>query len=72
MSAVTKPTQSEISENSSLPNSRRVYSDGQLPGVHVPFREITQSPSRNFDGTLVANPPKSTGFRALFRVCLPV
>ncbi|HET7285971.1 MAG TPA: hypothetical protein VFI71_00830, partial [Pyrinomonadaceae bacterium] len=57
MSAVIKPTQSEISENSSLPNSRRVYVDGQLPGVRVPFREITQSPSRNFDGTSVANPP---------------
>src|SRR6185503_4325382 len=57
MSAGIKPTQSVNSENSSLPNSRRVYVDGQLSGVRVPFREITQSPSRNFDGTLVANPP---------------
>src|SRR5690349_1883629 len=48
MSAAVKPT-SEI--------SRRVYVEGQLPGVKVPFREITQSPSRNFDGTMVANPP---------------
>jgi phosphomethylpyrimidine synthase len=48
MSAAVKPT-SEI--------SRRVYVSGKLPGVKVPFREITQSPSRNFDGTLVANPP---------------
>src|SRR6185436_18761867 len=57
MSAGIKLTQSDNSENSSLPNSRRVYVDGQLPGVLVPFREITQSPSRNFDDTLVANPP---------------
>ena len=48
MSAAVKPT-SEV--------SRRVYVDGQLPGVKVPFREITQLPSRNFDGSLVANPP---------------
>src|ERR1043166_7009317 len=57
MSAGIKPTQNEISENSSLPNSRRVYVEGKLPGVRVPFREIAQSSSRNFDGTLVANPP---------------
>ncbi|HEX2268264.1 MAG TPA: phosphomethylpyrimidine synthase ThiC, partial [Pyrinomonadaceae bacterium] len=40
-----------------LPNSRRVYVDGKLPGVKVPFREITQTPSRHFDGALVPNPP---------------
>src|SRR5689334_198564 len=57
MSAGIKPTQTDITENSSLPNSSRVYVDGQLPGVRVPFREITQSSSRNFDGSLVANPP---------------
>jgi len=57
MSAGIKPTQSEISENSSLPNSHRVYVEGNLPGVSVPFREIAQSSSRNFDGTLAVNPP---------------
>ena len=41
----------------SLPNSRRVYVNGKLAGVRVPFREITQTPSRNLDGTLVTNPP---------------
>src|SRR6185503_2819262 len=50
-----KPT--ETSESPSLPNSRRVYIDGELPGVRVPFREISQSQTRNFDGTMVANPP---------------
>ncbi|HEU4769144.1 MAG TPA: hypothetical protein VFS77_17300, partial [Pyrinomonadaceae bacterium] len=40
-----------------LPNSKRVYVKGNLPGVNVPFREITQTPSRHFDGALVPNPP---------------
>ena len=57
MSAGIKLTQSETSENSSLPNSRRVYVDGKLPGVRVPFREVAQNPTRNFDGTLATNPP---------------
>src|SRR5262245_24377740 len=56
MSAGIK-TQSELPENPSLPNSRRVYLSGQLPGVRVPFREIYQTPSRNFDGTVETNPP---------------
>ena len=43
---------------SSVPgNSRRVYVSGNLAGVRVPFREITQASSRNFDGTLAVNPP---------------
>src|SRR6187401_1303140 len=53
MSAVVKSTES----NPTLPNSRRVYIDGLQPGVKVPFREITQTPSRNLDGTLAQNPP---------------
>src|SRR6201988_2981177 len=56
MSAGIKLTESEPSANSSLPNSRRVYVDGKLPGVRVPFRELAQSATRNFDGTLVTNP----------------
>ena len=54
MSAGIKLTQSELSENTPLPNSRRVYVEGKLPGVSVPFREIDQTPSRNFDNTVVA------------------
>ncbi|HZN08097.1 MAG TPA: phosphomethylpyrimidine synthase ThiC, partial [Pyrinomonadaceae bacterium] len=53
MSAVVKTTESDTT----LPNSRRVYVNGTHAGVRVPFREISQSPSRNFDGTLVQNPP---------------
>src|SRR5687767_10244620 len=56
MSAGTKATQIDAQDNQLLPNSRRVYVDGKLPGVRVPFREITQSPSRELDGNLVANP----------------
>jgi phosphomethylpyrimidine synthase len=40
-----------------FPNSRRVYVAGQQTGVSVPFREVAQNPTRNFDGTLVENPP---------------
>ena len=40
-----------------LPNSRRVYINGNQPGVRVPFREIAQTPTRNFDGTLIDNTP---------------
>jgi phosphomethylpyrimidine synthase len=57
MSAGIKITQSELSENPSLPNSRRIYVAGKYPGVRVPFREIDQTPSRNFDNTVVSNPP---------------
>ena len=40
-----------------LPNSRRVYVEGNQTGVRVPFREIAQTPTRNFDGSLIENPP---------------
>ena len=39
-----------------LPNSKRIYVDGQQPGVRVPFREVTQTSTRNFDGKLIENP----------------
>jgi phosphomethylpyrimidine synthase len=57
MSTGIKPIDTESTESTSLPNSHRVYIDGEQPGVRVPFREITQSQTRNFDGTVVANPP---------------
>ena len=44
MSAVVKTTESDTT----LPNSHRVYVNGTHAGVRVPFREISQSPSRNF------------------------
>src|SRR5215468_516262 len=39
-----------------LPNSRRIYVEGQQPGVRVPFREIDQNPTRNFKNELEENP----------------
>jgi len=40
-----------------LPHSRRVYVEGKQTGVRVPFREIAQTPTRNFDDTLIDNAP---------------
>ncbi len=73
MSAAIKPTVSEpgavatgsrgqvqfedSSPEAAFPNSRRIYIEGQQPGVRVPFREIDQNPTRNFDNTLEENPP---------------
>jgi phosphomethylpyrimidine synthase len=48
---------SRASTELQLPNSRRVYVDGSQPGVRVPFREISQNVTRNFDATLEENPP---------------
>ncbi len=41
----------------SLPNSRRIYVDGELAGVRVPFRDVDQNPTRNFKNELEENPP---------------
>jgi phosphomethylpyrimidine synthase len=50
--------QSKLTQpNAELPNSRRIYIEGTQEGVRVPFREITQTPTRNFDGELIENPP---------------
>jgi phosphomethylpyrimidine synthase len=59
MSAAIKPTQIETQANNEkpLPNSRRIYIEGKQPEVRVPFREIDQNPTRNFDNTLEDNPP---------------
>jgi phosphomethylpyrimidine synthase len=49
--------ESTITEEAQLPNSRRIYVEGKQHGVRVPFREIAQSQTRNFKGTLEENPP---------------
>ena len=44
--------------DTTLPNSRRVYITGERhPGVRVPFREIAQSPTKDFNGRLEPNEP---------------
>jgi phosphomethylpyrimidine synthase len=60
MSAAIKPAANESTidnRETPLPNSRRIYIDGQQPSVRVPFREISQSQTRNFDGSLEENSP---------------
>src|SRR5687767_11314317 len=54
MSAAIKP---EPVEQTQLPNSKRIYIQGQQAGVNVPFREISQAQTRNFNGALEENPP---------------
>src|SRR5688572_25168067 len=54
MSATIKPEQVEQTQ---LPNSKRIYVEGQQPGVRVPFREVSQAQTRTFNGTLEENPP---------------
>ena len=53
-------TKDSIEPHSStqLPASTRVYVQGELfPEVQVPFREIGQSPTKRFDGTMEENSP---------------
>jgi phosphomethylpyrimidine synthase len=60
MSAAVKPADNEttpVNNDKPLPNSRRIYVDGKQPGVRVPFREISQNQTRNFDNSLVDNAP---------------
>jgi len=58
MSAVVeKELASKEKVDTQFPNSRRIYIEGEKPGVRVPFREIDLSPTRNFDGNLEENPP---------------
>src|SRR5688572_19184644 len=54
MSATIK---TEPVEQTQLPNSKRIYVEGQQPGVRVPFREVSQAQTRTFNGTLEENPP---------------
>jgi phosphomethylpyrimidine synthase len=47
----------KLSDDVRLPNSRKVYVEGSQTGVRVPFREITQNVTKNFDGSIETNPP---------------
>jgi phosphomethylpyrimidine synthase len=60
MSAAIKPAENEATIDNygkPLPNSRRIYVNGKQPGVRVPFREISQNQTRNFDNSLEDNAP---------------
>ncbi len=52
------PEMPDSSHYASLfPSSRKVYVEGQAPGVRVPLREVSLSQTRNFKGELETNPP---------------
>ncbi len=40
-----------------FPNSHKIHVDGKQPGVRVALREVEQTPTRDFQGNLIANPP---------------
>jgi phosphomethylpyrimidine synthase len=49
---------SEPRSSGQLPNSRRIYVEGRLhPGVRVPMREITVTPTKSYTGRVVPNEP---------------
>jgi phosphomethylpyrimidine synthase len=50
-----KEAAEKLSMDVELPNSRKIYVEGRSGGVRVPFREISQHPTRNFDGTVEEN-----------------
>ena len=55
---VSDPSPNGSTPGPSLPNSSRVYVSGQqYPDIRVPFRAISLSPSKNFDGQLEPNEP---------------
>ena len=47
----------EPHSSDALPNSSRIYVEGTLPGVRVPMREITLSPTKAFNGRIEVNEP---------------
>ena len=53
------PNESDTLHSSApLPNSRKIYVDGTIhPDVRVPMREISQSPTKSFNGRIEQNPP---------------
>ena len=57
MSTTKKNVSERRSADVRLPNSRRVYVEGDGEGVRVAFREIELNPTRRADGALEENPP---------------
>ena len=55
--STTKETIEQRSDEVQLPNSRKIYVEGQQAGVRVPFREIAQNVTKTFNGKVEENPP---------------
>jgi phosphomethylpyrimidine synthase len=55
---IAKKENIEASAETPLPNSRKVYVDGQMhASVRVPFREISLAPTKSMDGEIEVNEP---------------
>jgi phosphomethylpyrimidine synthase len=53
-----RPSAKSADNNSSLPNSRKVYVPGsQHPDLRVPFREISLAPTKTISGEIEGNEP---------------
>src|SRR5437588_1512474 len=51
-------SESAATTDSSLPNSRKVYTPGNLhPDIRVPFREISLAPTKSINGEIEVNEP---------------
>ncbi len=55
--STTKEKAEQQSAEVRLPNSRKIYVEGQHSGVRVPFREIAQAMTKTFNGAVEQNPP---------------
>jgi phosphomethylpyrimidine synthase len=55
--STTKESNEKRSDEVQLPNSRKVFVEGENAGVRVPFREIALNPTKNFNGEMEANEP---------------
>src|SRR5438132_606319 len=55
---IAKKEQVGESAETSLPNSRKVYVNGELyPDIRVPFREISLAPTKSMNGEIEVNEP---------------
>jgi phosphomethylpyrimidine synthase len=55
---ISEKETNELSAETPLPNSRKVYAAGQLhPDIRVPFREISLAPTKTMSGEIEVNEP---------------
>jgi len=57
MSVFQSDESKNIITRDQFPNARKVYVQGSHSSIRVPMREIEQSPTRESDDSVVANPP---------------
>lgn len=52
-----KKNETDSDYGSHFPKSRKVFKEGELEGVRVPFREVSLSPTETHTGDKIENPP---------------